>query len=277
MTQCWHITVSTDGRMPLFADEAARRAAVRAVHRVFEGRLVLFCFADEHAHVVVLVTPGRIGRTRTSLVQVPRPLVAGPLAPPHARPIESRRHLSRLVPYILGQMEHHRLPAQPALWSGSCFQDLVEARCIGGARLRLWDLLPRERPEALLSHVGLPAGALGPAPDEVVRAAGATRLSQAAAAAVAAPPDLPGRSEAVCVARRAAARLADEVGLARPEIAWALCVSPRALRRIATRPAAEAVCRAARVRLALEDRVAQTGALPPPLRATGTDRPTSGD
>ncbi len=99
---------------------------------------------------MVLVRPKRIGRTRTSLVQVLRPLVAGKLAPPHARPVESRRHLSRLVPYVVGQTEHHRLPAQPALWSGSCFQDLVEAWCIGGARLRLWDLLPRERPEALL-------------------------------------------------------------------------------------------------------------------------------
>lgn len=253
MVQVWHITVSSANRMPLFAHEGQRRACVRRLVVVIEGRLVLFSFADEHGHIVVTCVVGEVGRIKRTIGRALPSLVAAPLGQLHVRPVENRAHLRRLVPYSLGQTTHHQLPEEPALFSGSCFQDLVGARVIGPP-LRIWDLLPRMCREDVASQLGLTASSIAPASDAVVRAAGAVRVVSAAAAATAAPPDMKGRADPVVAARLAALAVGDAAGISRAEMAWALEVTARGLRKIAERPADPATIRAVRVRLALEDR-----------------------
>jgi hypothetical protein len=261
--QCWHITMTSTTRLPLFADEAARREAVRHLVRVVGGRLVLFSFADEHGHLVVVIEEDELGQIKTTIVRSMGPLVASPIAPLHVRPVEHRGHLTRLVGYFLGQTTHHELPEHPARWSGSCFPDLVGARCIDGAPLRIRELLPQLRPASILAQVGLPADMAAGASDRALRVAGASRIVCAASAATAARPDLSGRSDPVCAARRAAVALADQVGIARSETSWALDLTPGAVRRIAARPVDERALRAARIQIAIEDFCAQSRIVPP--------------
>jgi REP element-mobilizing transposase RayT len=260
----WHLTLAADGRQALFPGETARRAAVRALARLAGGELVLFSVVDDHVHLVVTAEGPRVGRLARALLLGLRPLAAAPLDPARARPVETRSHLESLVRYVLGQTAHHGLAEQPALWTGSCFQDLVGARWLPELRLRLAEALPRLPRAALLEAVGVREGHVAPARDDALRAGGVGRLVAAVAAAAALPPDLGGRPAGVVTARRAAARLAQAGGLATADLAWALGVRPQAVRRLRTAPAPDALLRAARVRHALVERLAEAAS---PARA----------
>ncbi len=124
--------------------------------RVAGAWIVSFSIADEHAHLIVLGDRDRIGRLRRNLSLALGAASSEPLDPSWARPLASRAHLQSTFEYQLTQVDHHGLPAHPALWSGSVFQDLIGARLLDGLQLKLPEALPRYRVRDALSAVGLP-------------------------------------------------------------------------------------------------------------------------
>jgi len=260
----WHLTIAADGRQTLFPSDGQRHAGVRVLARLAGTELVLFSLVDDHAHLVVLGERERAGRLARAVLLGLRPLAAAPLDPARVRPVESRAHLESLVRYVLRQTARHGLPEHPALWSGSCFQDLVGARWLPGLQLRLAEALPRLGPAALCAAAGLDPAPLAPASDEALRGAGVARLVAAVAAAHALPLPLTGRTTAVVVARAAIAHLALGCGLAAADVAWALHLTPRGVRELLERQPPAELLRAARTRHALVERLAGPAG-PPPL------------
>jgi hypothetical protein len=238
--------------MPFFSNESTRRRAVRALGKTVGQRLALFSFVDEHLHTVAScgAGSGRRSRLATAVALTLGPIVQAPLGPVFPRAVESRSHLVRLVRYNIEQPARHNLGVHPALWSGSCFQDLVGARVVDGLDLRIWDLLPRMRVSDLYEVVGLPL--VKPVTVEQLRALGARRMVRAAAAAVAGDPHLSGRSRPVVRARRAVAHLGQQAGISLGEVAWALEVTRRCVRMLHAAPAVPDLSQAIRLQLALE-------------------------
>ncbi|MBN1335945.1 MAG: hypothetical protein JXB39_08300 [Deltaproteobacteria bacterium] len=273
----WHLTLATEGRQALFPDEAARRAAVRALASVARERLVLFSVVDDHVHLVTLGDrPGHLGRS-VRLVLRPHALV-----PPEAarvRPVEGRSHLESLVRYLLGQPVHHGIPVHPALWTGSCFLDLAGARLLPGFRDRLPELLPRLPRSAVFRAVGLPPDAVRPADDACIRTLGPARLHAAATAVVGLGPVLSGRAADVVAVRAAASALARGAGIATAESAHAFGLPLRTVQRLARSSIDPALSEAIRRRLTLEESVAALPSGPyrtpetPPSLAGESDPP----
>ena len=268
---CWHLSFPAKGRYPPFPNEHSRRAAVRKLVRVAGKEMALFCIVDDHLHIVVWCCSHRravlIGR---SIVRATHPLTAAQLCPPHVKPVETRAHLERLVRYHLEQVVHHGLQgADPALWSGSCFQDMVGARAIDGLELRIAQVLPRFRLQQAFEYVGLPPVPLVALDDRTVRAAGATRIVHAAASALAVGDALAGRHAPVVLAKRAAVQTGTWVGISTAEMAWALRTTTQTIRRLKMPPIKPRVLRAVRLRLALE----HTRASSPMRLPARTDRP----
>lgn len=254
----WHLTVASDGRQVLFPSEERRRAAVRVLARAAGREAALFCVVDDHVHLVVLCERERLGWLGRALRLGLRPVAAAPLAPVRVRPVETRGHLETLVPYVLSQTVHHGLAEHPALWTGSCFQDLARARWLPEveARARLGEALPRLTGEALLAAVGLPGRPLVPADDAALRRGGAGRLVDAVTAALALPPALDGKGGPAVLMRRAVAQLGVGCGLTSGDLAFTLGVTPRAVRRLLAPAAPAALLRAVRLRHALVERLA---------------------
>jgi hypothetical protein len=167
------LTIASDGRQVLFPSEEARRAAVRVLARVVGPAALLFRVVDDHLHVVVGWERARVGWLSRALVLGLRPLAAAPVEGARVRPVESRAHLESLVGYVLSQTSHHGLAEHPALWTGSCFRDLVGARWLPplAGRERLSAHLPRLPPSALQRAVGLSGRAVEPADDAALRGA----------------------------------------------------------------------------------------------------------
>lgn len=115
--------------------------------------------------------------------------------------------------------------------------------------------MPDFRVRDALAAVGLPPVPVEPADDAGVFAAGLPRVRSAAVFALAAPPDLAGDTPPSRIARAALAHVGRSAGLSIENLARALDITPRAVRRILARPAPEPAARALRVRLALENRV----------------------
>lgn len=251
----WHISISSVTRLPLFPSEARRRAAVRTIVHVCAEFIVLFSVVDDHVHVIVVCTEERLGRVRAALWNALRPLAACPLAAPHVKPVETRRHLERLVRYFLTQTDHHGLAEELPLYSGSCYLDLIGARVVSGWETRLFRALPRWRVADLHRIVGLSGPPLEPADDDRIRAAGASRLAFAAAMSTAADPELRGTRAAVVAAREVTVRVASAAGIPPSEVCWALGITSRGLRKIEGRPVAPESSRAARLSVGLIDRV----------------------
>lgn len=249
----WHLTWSSDGRMPLFPNETARRRAVHALVRVAGPELVLFSIVDEHLHLVSECSLVRRSRLITGVSLALKPIVEGSLDTAFPRPVETRSHLQWLVRYCLEQPVRHDLGAHPALWSGSCFQDLVGARVVDGFASRIRNALPRIHSKHLFEIVKLPE--VTPVPMDKIRSIGSRSLVEAAAAAIAVEPRLEGRSRDVVRARRSVAYLGHRSGISWPELGWALGVKVQCLRRSIQVPAEPKMCRAIRLQLALVEAV----------------------
>ena len=237
----------------MFPDEAARRVAVRCVVRLAGGALLLFCVVDDHVHVVVSVAAGRVRVLGGAILRGLRAIARCPVEPVHARPVERRSHFVWLVEYTLDQTAHHGIDVPAALWSGSCFQDLVGARAIGLSDTRIREALPRLSRADFFRMAGSPI--VEPAGDELVRRVGASRIVAAASAAVAADPRLLGRTAPVVLARKVAATLATGAGVARTDTAWALGLTRRGVHKLDTSPVDSSIVHAARMQLAIEEAV----------------------
>ena len=254
--QSWQLTISALGRGTLFPDEATQRRAVRALVRVVGAHASLFCIVDDHVHVVVLCARQEAGRLAQRLALALRPLAGAMLGPAHISAVDGRSHLESLVRYLLRQPHKHDLATHPALYTGSCFADLVGGRALPGLSLRLPEALPRFRLRTAHGHVGLDATPLVPLDDAALQELGVRRLVDAASAALAVGPALVGNSAPVVAARVTAAHLAHAAGLPASHLAQALDITPPSARRLAQRTPPPGAVLAARRRLALEDRVA---------------------
>lgn len=271
----WHLTWSSVGRHPLAPDESVRRRLVRALARVAGGDVVLYSVVDDHIHVVLYCDEVRRGVLSGALTFAFRALVAAPLDPPFVRTVRDRSHLDWLADgYILRQSWKHGLQGHPAVWTGSCFPDLVGARILAGLNLCIATALPRWRLRRAYAGVFLPERPLKPADDARLRAVGAARLASAAASAVGAEPTLTGKGAAEVLARRAAATLGNAAGIPSSEIAHALGMHPVACARLRHRAVEERVLGAVRLWIALEDAAAASPAPPqPPLTAHEPEGP----
>ena len=250
----WHLTISSMSRTVLFPDEGALRRAVRCILRVAGAWVVLFGIVDDHVHVAVVCDVARLRWVRTALVQALSAL-AGQRLVSHVTPVESRAHLSRLVAYLLRQTVHHGIDVHPGAASGSCYPDLIAARCVVPLWERLRRLLPRMKLRDLHGIVGLPPERVVPASDDELRIAGAHRLLLASAAAHAADPALGDRTAPVVAARRATIHLAAEVGLSRSELVRVLGLTGQRIGQLAREPVAEAAVRAIRLQVRLDELV----------------------
>jgi REP element-mobilizing transposase RayT len=251
----WHLTYASDGRNPLFPDEAACRKAIRVLGRVAGTSTVLFNIVDDHLHLVLWCDRQRRGRLARALVQALRQVASVPVEPARVRAVENRAHMKWLVDYLLSQTIRHGIPTHSALWSGSCFPDLIGARWVPGLELQLRKALPRFRMRDIYRAVGLTAGPFAPLPLEGVRSAGMARLASATGAALAVGPILSGKSSPVVHARRAVAQLANQAGMGIADVAWALDIAPRSVRRLHGPRVDAGTTKAVRMRLTLENAV----------------------
>jgi len=254
--QALHLTFSAEGRGALFPSEALRRQAVRTLARVAGADLLLFCVVDDHVHAVLFCDAHRVGLRARSFLLALRAIAGTPLLPAHVRPVDGRSHLLWLVQYCIRQPSKHDIGVHPALWSGSCFLDLVGARVLDGYAPPLREALPRLRRRVFFEHAGLDPTPLTPLSDDALGGVGVMALVGAAAAAFAAPPGLAGNPPLVVQARRVAVHLGGIAGFSAASLARALGVRPNAVHRLRHRPASPAGVDAARRYLALEARVA---------------------
>ncbi len=252
----YHLTISVRGRSALARDVAERRALVRALARVGGRRLTLFSLVDDHFHAAIRAeSPARVGEGLRRVLAAQRPDLE--LKRPHLEPVGSRSYLRWLVRYLITQPEHHGLGVPSALWTGSCFQDLVGARLLGGFDVApLRNELPRLRLGELFVHLGLGDEPFLPADDEALARVSVARLVDLAAGVHAVGPTLMGRSTLVVAARSLVVSVAAVAGHGAPIVARFLGVVPRAVRYLARREVDPRAVLALRRRLALEERVA---------------------
>lgn len=254
-----HVTIAVRGRQALARDETERRALVRRLARVASGRLMLFNLVDDHFHAaarddrpgVVADALRRVLKARRSDLQ---------LKSAHLEPVGTRAYTNWLVGYILGQSKRHGLGVPTALWTGSCFQDLVGARLLPGFDPKpLRAELPRLGQPDLLEAVGLDAARLEGADDEALERAGAARIVELAMGVHCVGPVLADRSSAAVQACALAAQTARLVDLPLKKIARFLGRTVRAVEYLAGREVDPKALAALRRRLTLEQRVAAGG------------------
>jgi hypothetical protein len=249
----WHIRFSSEERFVLFPDEQTRRAALRRLVKIAGNVMVLFCIVDEHIHEIVTCDHKRAGRIRQATHRSLQPMTSVKLEPSYIKEVENRRHLELLVRYVLTQVEHHALSnAHPALWSGSCFLDMIGARVLENLHLQLNRLLPRFKLRQAYSYVGLPQQEIRPLNNQGIRARGIGDLIGASSSVLAADPSLAGKMQPVVRARRAVVHLANQVGFSRADVGWALQISRRGIRSILQKQESESMLHAIRLHLALE-------------------------
>lgn len=247
----WHLNFATVDRMPLFpAGEEQRRQGLRRLAALRSLALILFCIVDDHFHAVVRGCRAHAGQVVWRIKRTWAPLMGSPLSEGYYRRVEGRQHMRSLVRYHLQQSRIHSLGEHPALWSGSCFSDLIGARRLRGLELGAHDVLPRLGLADLCRDAGLD-GPITAASDDTLRAAGIGPLVKAASFALATSPRLAGQEAAAMEARAAVTQLAAAAGLRRDALARELACSPRTLQRLNGREVAPEMLRAIRLRLAL--------------------------
>ena len=254
--ELWHLTLSSSTRHTLLPREDLRRRALRRVFGLTASDLTLYSIVDDHLHLVLQCPVRRAGVLRGSIKRMLQPLVPGAMDI-NLRQVEGRSHMQWLLRYFLVQVAKHEVQGEhPALWAGSCFQELCGARILTNIGARLREALPRV--SALDAHeiVGLPRQPLAAATRGAVRAAGATRLVNAAGVSLLAGPVLFGKTAPVMLAKRTVVQVGRRVGIPGRELCWALGVNKSAVSRLQTPRVDESVMRAVAVRVALEDIIA---------------------
>ncbi len=254
----WHLRISSDGRHPLFPTEQQRRAAVLLLARRAGPWLVAFGIVDDHLHLELVCSRVRAGKLSRAVLLGLRPIAEVGFEPSFIKPVESRAHLLRLVGYCIEQPRRHGLGEHPALWSGSCFPDLVGARAIDGLRLRIGEVLPRYRAADAWRAAGLTADGISLLEDVQVLGIGLSALCDAASFASCAHPRLVGRSAHETSARAAVVCLGRRAGYRSVDIARSLGITSEAVRQLGHRPPAARVLSAIRRRLAIEQTLTGT-------------------
>lgn len=264
--EIWYLKLGARERKLFCIDEPVLRQIVCKLTEIAGRDMALFAVTLRAVHLVVVGTAQRAGRISAGIVLAVRPLVGVEFAPTYKRLLEGRAHLRWYVDHLLvDYLQEEGVEAHPALWSGSCFQELIGARSVDGLNLQLGAVLPNYRTRYAYSAVGLEREKpLSPLSPEWIRVAGAARVVAAVAASLCVDPPraqpaevvkpaLPGNTPRMIRARRAAVTLARIAGLAVSDVAGALGVSDQAVRRLAGRSPDWTLVNAAATRLALED------------------------
>lgn len=247
----WHLTLSSEHRKTLFSTEQLLRKAVRTLDRVVGDGAWLFSIVDSHVHSWLSATRARIGVVGGALRRALGAIAEAVIEVVHWRPVETRRHQRNMTRYLLDQLGHHGIDSAPQLWSGSCYQDLIGARILDRFRPRIRRILPRLHREDLDRAVGVEPCSLREATPEQLRRAGAIGIVEAAAAAFAVGPTLIGRARPVTRARRSASLVARSVEIRTADVADALELPARTVRRLLTEPVDATELRAVRLQVAL--------------------------
>ncbi len=252
----FHLAFASYGRHHPFPGQGELRAAIHAITRVARSQLVIFGIAAEQAHVVVRCERPRAGLLARALLKSLR-AVAGPagLEPARLQPVADADHLLWLHDYLVQLPLRTGVSGHPALWEGSPLPDLLGARWVPSYQQQLVALLPGYQPARACKLAGL-ASLPSPVGPARARLLGIGQIGAAAAAAMAAAPDLQGRTTPQVLARRAAARLASRAGLPPSELSWAFGQTRRTAYRLATAPVPAAAIEALQLRLGLEQAAA---------------------
>lgn len=250
----YHITISTQSRKPLFLNDNQYHSGLRALARV-SAELNLFCFADDHVHLLISSAEETISRTAGIFQKVLGKTTSESLNPAHITPVESRIHAQRLLPYIITQPEHHNFKSHKALWRGSCFPDLVGARYISGMKLQVDKLLPRFHISQALQLAGIGVSSLKAADNVEIREAGLSRLKEASIDALAGDRPLEGRDTLTVTARAVISHIALEVGFRPLDIADVLDISRQSVYNLRKIEISKKAVVAVRKRLCLENLV----------------------
>jgi hypothetical protein len=253
----FHLTYTSVGGLPFFTSEAAYREAVHRLAKL-KHAIALFCLVAEHLHQVA-VTNGEPG---SAVSKATKRALGSVVETPFGedtdiRTVEDRHYVANLLRYDLVQPLKHR-QGHPALWEGSCFQDLIGARRVRGMRLCIEMIIPTFNVLDACGHVNLPRNEIQPASAEQLLAAGLPRLVSAAATAFAAKPTLEGNGFPEVEARCAVAKLGRWIGLHDTEITPVIGVTERGLRNLRRRSMEREALDAVRMRIALEDAVLAT-------------------
>lgn len=249
------LTAERERRFPLFTEEKHYLEALHRIGRVCRGNLVLFALIAEHLHLIALLSRAAAGRLAHRVLLTLRPMVQTPLATSYIKEVEGPGHMYRSVRYELKQPTKHDMPGPPALWPGSCLPELVGARLIPGLTLRIQEALPTFQVKQALKILGLPGEMILPAGRRQLRAAGASRLVAATAAALGAEPTLKGNRTRETTARRVLAHIAAKIEMPFPEIKSATGLDEHSLWRLRGREVSGETIDAIRRRVALEDLV----------------------
>ncbi len=255
--EIWHLRFSSDGRHPLFPEETARRAAVLLIVSRAAPWLVVFGMADDHAHVVVACSRAQAGKVSRSIVMGLRPIAGIRFEPPYIKPVEDRAHLKRLVEYCIEQPVKHGLAVHPAVWSGSCFSDVVGARFIEEGALCLSEALPRYRPWEAWVASGLNGAGIRPITDAQIVGMGLDALRDAASFAVCANPLMTGRTPRESQARSIVVVLGRRAGFQSRDIAVGLGVTTEAVRKLGKRTVDDRALKATLLRMAIVGNLAR--------------------
>jgi hypothetical protein len=253
--EAWHTNWTTIDRPTLFPSEASKREALHLLVRILGQAAVLFCIVDDHVHAVIMGPRRVVGPRCADLSQALNQCQNHRLNPAHFSEVKGRGHLKTLIRYVLDQTSHHDLQGieHPALWVGSNFQDLVGARHMDGLASRLlFEHLPRLRRAEVFEKLGLPE--IVPASNNELYKAGIGPLVVSAAAATGAPPNLKGNSPATVKARTAFVHLARQIGYPNMDIAHALDVNPRTVRRLVKSHIHPQIVEAVKIQVALRKR-----------------------
>ncbi len=248
----WHLTLTSEGRMALFPDDKSIRKALLKLVKVASDFLVSFCLVDEHIHLVLKCPRDNVGIISRAIQLALSPIGSCHFNSGHITAVTDRTHLERLISYCVIQPVKHGLAGHPALYGGSCFLDLIGARCIGALGQPLSSLLPRFDSVKLYPDVSLPPGRLMPLSDEHIKNVGVSGVAEAVGAVLAAAPGLNGNSEESVKGRRVAVILALRAGITSGQISDEMKITKRSINRLKSLTMSERVMEAVRIRLALE-------------------------
>ena len=216
----WHFTCSSMDGGTIYSSESALREAVRALARFAPRELFAFNLTPGHDHLGFDARRRDAGRCASAYHRWLLPRSEARLDRSFPTAIRNRQHLRSAARYIVTQAARELFDVEhPALWSGSCFLDLVGARHLPGFSLADSHGVD---PSSFMQPIGLPGPRLPELTADEVRDLGGARVAAAAAAAAAADPALRGKSVSTMRARRAAIDLALNVGTRVGEIAAAL-------------------------------------------------------
>ena len=253
MVKLYQFRVSARRRARLFAVDRVRRGAIHLLVRLLSRVLVSFSLVIDHGHFNAFYEEKRVNRLRGVIRRRLSGIVGVQLEPVWHDVVDDELHARSLLRYDADQVTHHDLPGDPALFDGSFVQDMLGARALPGRALRVTDAVPEFRVRWLCGWVGLPPAPIEAASDEVVRALGVQRLTEAATSATAADPELRGRHAPEVRAKRVVAWLAREAGIQTADVQWALKLTKQGVAKLRARPPDPAAMRATRVRLSLEE------------------------